>query len=329
MSRQPQGNSLSQPTPRVGNLYRRKRDAVPADRRSGSQTQRTESGSSNSTRTLQPESGSSSGRSSSPPQNTRRPLSRPAKRPRRSTLQATAYTEHEEEPGAQPQIETVRLSDDSSDEYQNSHRSDETESDTEPDAEENDNPDHNTESGPRRRSRTGDRRQTNTRVSTVRVSTTSGSQELAPVAHTPAARRRMNQGSAYTPPMFTSSSVPPYSSPLASHSATTSGVRSSSPPGDPSTQRHENIWPHTNSRRNIATGAEAAVIERAKTLILRYTLFVNPLPPPATLMSEVHRAWLKALDDISDAGNLEASEASIKLVRGRRYSNITHVAGVY
>jgi hypothetical protein len=35
------------------------------------------------------------------------------------------------------------------------------------------------------------------------------------------------------------------------------------------------------------------------------------------LISEVHRSWLKALDDISDAGNIEASEASIKLVSGR------------
>jgi hypothetical protein len=309
MSRQPQGNSLSQPTPRVGNLYRRRRDAVPADRGSGSVTQRTESGASHSTRTPPADSGSSSGRSSSP-QITTSLISRPAKRPRRRTLQTTAYTETEEEPDAQPQGQTFCLSDDSCDEYQNSLRSEETESDAEPDAEANDIGDDNTESRRRRRSRTADRRQANTRVSTVRVSTTSGSQGAAAVTRTPAARRRIIPGSAYTPPTFTSSSIPPHSSPLATYSATTSGVRSSSPPG-------ENIWPHTNSRRNIATGAEAAVIERAKTLILRYTLFVNPLPAPAILMSEVHRTWLKALDDISDAGNMEASEASIKLVSGR------------
>jgi len=56
---------------------------------------------------------------------------------------------------------------------------------------------------------------------------------------------------------------------------------------------------------------------RAKTLILHYTLFVNPLPAPATLMSEVHLSLLKALDDISDAGNIEASEVRIKIVSGR------------
>ena len=172
MSRNPQGNSLSQPAPRVGNLYRGRRDAVPADRGSGSVTQRTESGSSHSTRTMAAESGSShgtqlSGRSSSPPQSTRRLLSRPAKRPRRSTLQTTAYTEPEGEPDAQRQIGTVHLSDDSSDEYQNSRRSDQTESDTEPDAEDNDIPAEDNTSWTRHLSRTADRQQANTRVSTV------------------------------------------------------------------------------------------------------------------------------------------------------------------
>ena len=295
-------------------------------------TQRTESGSSHSTRTMAAESGSShgtqlSGRSSSPPQSTRRLLSRPAKRPRRSTLQTTAYTEPEGEPDAQRQIGTVHLSDDSSDEYQNSRRSDQTESDTEPDAEDNDIPDEDNTSWTRHLSRTADRQQANTRVSTVRVSTTSGSQGAAPVRRTPAAARRIIQGSAYTPPTFTSSSVPPYSSPLATHNAILSGVRSSSPPADGSTPQGGDIWPGTESRRNIATGAEAAVIARAKTHIIRYTLFVEPLPGPATLMSEVHRCWLRALEDISDAGNMEASSASIKLVSGRRYSIITRAVG--
>jgi len=53
MSRQPQGKSLSQPTSRVGNLERRRRDAIPGQMGSGSGTQRTESGSSHSTRTLE------------------------------------------------------------------------------------------------------------------------------------------------------------------------------------------------------------------------------------------------------------------------------------
>jgi len=161
MFRQPQGKSLSQPTSRVGNLEWRRRDAIPPQRGSGSGTQRTESDSSYSTRTLPAESSSShgtqsSGRSSSPPQTRRCPTSQPVKCARRRTLQTTAYSEPEGEPDAQQQIATVHLSDESRDEYQNSRRSDETESDTEPDAEDNDVPDDNTGSGSRHQSRTAD-----------------------------------------------------------------------------------------------------------------------------------------------------------------------------
>jgi len=323
MSRQAQGKSRSQPTSRVGTPERRRRDAIPAHRGCGSGTQRPESGRSHSIRTLPAESSSShgthsSGRSSSLPQTTRRPTSQPVKRARRRTLLTTAYSEPEGEPDAQQQIATVRLSDESSDEYQNSGRFDENDSDTEPDEAVNDVPHDDTGSGSRHKSRTTDRRQANTRVSTVPVSTTSGSHGAAQVGRTQAARPHIIQGSAYTPPAFTSSSVPPYSSPLATHSPTTSGVLSSSPPRYPNNQqRKHHIWPDTNSRRNRATGAEAAVILRAKTLIIWYTLFVNPLPAPAVLMSEVHRVWLKAREDTSDAGNIEPSVASIKIVSGR------------
>jgi len=302
MSRQPEGKSLSQPTSRVGNLERRRRDAIPAQRGSGSGTQRTKSGSSHSTRTLPAKSSSSygtqsSGRSSSPPQTTRGPTSRPVEDARRRTLQTTAYIEPEGEPDAQQQIATVRLSDESSDRYQNSCRSDEADLDTEPDAEDNDVPDVDTGSGSHHRSRTADRRQGNTRGSTVRGSTTSRCQGAAQVGRTQAARPRIIQGGAYTAPAFTSSSVPPYSSLLATHSPTTSGLWSSGPPTHPHNQQPEHhIWLDTNSRRNTATGAEAAVIVRAKTLIQWYTLFLNLLPAPAVLMSEVHRLWLKALE---------------------------------
>ena len=239
------------------------------------------------------------------------------KHARRWTLQTTADSEPEGEPDAQQQIATVHLSDESSDEYQNSRRSDETESDTEPDAEDNDVPDDDTGSGSPHRSRTADRRQANTDYSTVRVSTTSGSQGVAQVGRTEAARPRLLQGGGYTPPPFTSSCVPPYSSPLASHSPTTFGVRSSRRPSHPNNQQHQHhIWPDTNSQRNRATGAEAAVIVRAKTLIPWYTLFVNPVPAPAVLMSEVHRVWLKALENISDTGNIEPSVPSIKIASG-------------
>jgi len=61
-------------------------------------------------------------------------------------------------------------------------------------------------------------------------------------------------------------------------------------------------------------GAEGAVIARAKGLILLYTLFDEPLPGPVALTTQGHRVWLQALNQISDAGNIEASEESVKVV---------------
>jgi len=77
---------------------------------------------------------------------------------------------------------------------------------------------------------------------------------------------------------------------------------------------HERIWPETNSWRNPAMGAEGAVIAGAKGLILLYALFDEPLPGPVALTTQVHGVWLQALNHISDAGNIEASKESIKLV---------------
>ena len=250
-----------------------------------------------------------------------RALERPPKRPRRRTIQSTTYNDIETEPDAQEPKETVRLSDDSSDEYQNSRRSDQTESDTEPDTEYNNILDA-TGAGLRHRSRTADG-QTNIPVSTVRVSTTSRSQEAALVRRTPAARGRVVPCRAYTPPVLLSSSVARYLCPLATHSVTTLGERSSSPAGGSSTPHDEHILLKTLSWRNTATRVEAAVVTRAKALILWYTLFVDPLPGPVTLTSQVHRAWLEALDHISDAGDMEASEESIKIVSGHRYTGMT------
>jgi len=182
------------------------------------------------------------------PPNATGALERPSKGPRRRTIQRTTYTDIETEPDALVPTETVSLSDDSSDEYKDTGGSDQTALDTEPDAEDDDIPDA-TGAGLRHQSRTADEQTTN-RVSTVRVSTTSGSLEAVLVRRTPAARGRITPGRAYTPPVLPSSSVAQYSSQLATHIATTSGVRSSSPAGKLSTPHSEDIWPGTQSRPN-------------------------------------------------------------------------------
>ena len=297
----------SQPTPRVGNQNRRGRDVVPEGSDSG--TQQNESVSFHST----PPNDQLPSRNSSPPPIAGRPGGRPPKRSRRSTIQTTAYTEPEIEPDGQGDMEPVHLSDDSSDEYHASDHGEETEPDTEPDVEDLDSAD-GTLSRQLRGSQTAER-QGNHELRTVRISTTSGSQDTAFVRRTPAARVSIIPGRAYTPPTFPSSSTAQYSSPLGIPSVTTSGVRSSSPPtGELSTPQPGRIRRVTNSRRNTVTGVEGEIVGVAKYLMLQYTLFVDPLPDPVTLTSAVHSAWSRAQDEIADDGNIEASEKSLDLV---------------
>jgi len=305
MHKQPPATSCSQPTARVANQNRRRRDIAQDNRAARSGTQLTLSGSTHS-----PHCGA---RKCSPLRIVRRLLAPPAKLPRRDTLDTVAYNDHrgdQDEDGQQIR-EIFHLSDDSSDVYQNSHISDQTKLDTEPDPDENDNVD-GTRSITGHQSQAGEKR-TNNRVLTVRNSTTSGSQEAAIVRCTPAAQVRIIRSSAYTPPTISTSGVSRYSS-MATHRATTSAVQRSSPRGEQGMPGHEHIWPETNSRCNTAMGAERGVVGRAKGLILLYTLFHEPLPGPVALTTQVHSVWLQGLNHISDAGNIEASEESVKLV---------------
>ena len=62
------------------------------------------------------------------------------------------------------------------------------------------------------------------------------------------------------------------------------------------------------------TGPEGAILEWAMTLMLRCTIFDDRLPNAVILRSQVYILWGKALDEISDAGNIEPSEESVKQV---------------
>jgi len=270
----------------------RRRDVIPADGLSRSVTQETTSISSNSAEL--------SGLNSSPPPIARQLLVRPAKRLRSSTIQTTAYTEPEMEADGQRHMEHVCLSNDSSDEYQMSHPGHETELDTEPEGANLGGRDETTprcRCGPRLVETHG-----NNRSRTVRISTTSGSQEAAIVPQTPAARVTITPGMPLSPATFPSSSVARYSSPLGVPSTTTSGIRSSSPPGEPSTRGTVSVRHVINARRNTVTGVEGEILGVAKDLMLLYTLYVNQLPNPVALTSEVHSVWSRAQDKIADAG---------------------------
>ena len=62
------------------------------------------------------------------------------------------------------------------------------------------------------------------------------------------------------------------------------------------------------------TGPEGVILERAMTLMLRCTHLDNPLLKAVTLTSQMYILLGKVLDEISDAGNIEPSEESVKQV---------------
>ena len=62
------------------------------------------------------------------------------------------------------------------------------------------------------------------------------------------------------------------------------------------------------------TVAEGAILGKAKALMLRYTLFDDPLLNAVALTSRVYRVWSKAQDAISEAGYTDPLEVSLKLV---------------
>jgi len=258
----PDSIGSNQPTSRGGNLNGRRPDVVPADRLSRSVTQQIESGSSNRAESW--------GCNSCPPPIARGLLARPAKRLRSSTIQTTAYTEPEMEADGQGHMEPVGLSDDSSDEYQMSHPGNKTEPDTEPEGANLGGADEKTA-----RRRCGPRlveTRRNNRPSPGRISTNSGSQEAAIVPLTPAACVTITPGRPLSPATFPSSSIAQYSSPLGVPSTTTSVIRSSSPPGEPSPRGTVSGRYVINLRPNTVTGVEGEILRVAKDLMLQYTL---------------------------------------------------------
>ena len=208
-------------------------------------------------------------------------------------MQTRELIEPETEPDRQAHLETVRSSGDSIHKYQYPDSAEENDSETELDSETLD-----IAEGAPSWLRELPYAANNCRI-TVRISTTSGSQEIASVNRTPAAHRRIIRGRPYSPPTFLSSSVGQYLSPLGIRSATASGVRSLSPVGDPNTPR-QGIWPAIESRLNTGTRPEQAILEPAITLILKCTLFHDPLQNTVTLTSQVYILWSKALDEISN-----------------------------
>ena len=180
-----------QPAPRVGNLNMNggRCEIVPDPIGSGSGMQADKSASSQTLLIHQP-----SRRSQSPGQGETGVLARPPKHPRRTTIQTRANIEPEADPDGQGHLETVHLSHDSSDKYQNPCNADETGSETEIDVDTSDISERTT-SGRRHMSQAS-RSQGKGQRPMVRISTTSGSQDLPLLRPTTATRGRIIRGRA-------------------------------------------------------------------------------------------------------------------------------------
>ena len=126
-------------------------------------------------------------------------------------------------------------------------------------------------------------------------------------------RAHLIRGSAYYAPTFLSLRVG-YSALLAPYTGTTSGDRSSTPIRDLGIPKPGQPRPATDSHQNTVTGAEGTILEQAMALMPQYPLFDNPLQNPVPLISQKYIVWGKALETISDAGNIVPLQESVKRV---------------
>ena len=276
------GNTArNQKTNRAGKKKHPRLEVTQAHQNIPSATQQTESSTSHSTQ--------SSGVNPFPP-NARYHSGRKWKRAKTITYQTPEYIEPDTDTDGQGK--PVHLSDCSSDEYHVSLLEGKTEPDTEINKE--DLACYH-ESAAWRPVQPRSHGSGNKRAKAVRISTCSESQDVAiPL-------RTTGSGVIITPCIpirsqtFLSSSLIRYSFSLSDpNTLTESVIRSSSPLSERSSSGRTTIRQGINSQRNTVTGSEGEILSVAKTLTFRYTLFVDLLPNPIALTSEVYRVWNRA-----------------------------------
>jgi len=209
----------------------------------------------------------------------------PPPRPRTMTIQIRVNIKPKRETDRQGNLETVHLSDNSSDEYQSLCKADQTEWNTEIDVDAADISTETPSAWPDTSQASGGLGKSPRPI--VYISTTSQSQEVHLIRWTPANHGCMISGRANRQPTFLASTKA-YWSPEITHSGTTSSVRSSCPVGEPGIPQLG--WPRraTNSRQNTITRAQGSIWEQAMALIVRYTHFDNPQLNPVPLTSHIN-----------------------------------------
>ena len=106
---------------------------------------------------------------------------------------------------------------------------------------------------------------------------------------------------------------------------TKSVIRSSSPLSEWSSSGRPTVQRGINSGWFTVTGIGEEILSVGKTLIFSYNLFIDPLPNPIALTSEVYRVWNRAKDEIADTGNIEPSEKSIQILSVVSYHQVNNL----
>ena len=157
------------------------------------------------------------------------------------------------------------------------------------------------------------------RESLITISTTSGSQR----SHIPCTSVPRQIPTPHRSPSFPISSTGGYSSPLGplttGRSTSRSSIRSTSDmsvSGTSGSSRHDmqDATRLIPSRKNLVLGPERAILQAAKDIILRKTLFADPFPGPAQLTTLIHVAWDLALAKLSESGFIQPSSQSAAIV---------------
>lgn len=157
------------------------------------------------------------------------------------------------------------------------------------------------------------------RESLITISTTSGSQR----SHIPRTSVPRQIPTPHLSPSFRISSSGGYSSPLGplttGRSTSRSSIRSTSDmsvSASSGSSRHDMLDATRliPSRKNLVVGPERAILEAAKDIILRKTLFADPFPGPVQLTTLIHVAWDLALAKLSETGSIQPSPQSTTIV---------------
>ena len=72
----------------------------------------------------------------------------------------------------------------------------------------------------------------------------------------------------------------------------------------------------------MESGPTRAIVECGKALMMRYTLFEDPLPNAVVLIGEVHRIWDEAVARVTDSEYIAPTDGCLRVVSGLKWTQV-------